>query len=108
LKLSGYLILTTPNRMRFSAWPRNLKYWLKREKIVPGPTEEHVREYTPKELCKILEEVGFDVLRLDFIALNPYLLPIPDRVYKVLDKISDCCKILKLMTKWDMIIVARR
>ena len=103
LKDGGFFILTTPNRLRFTAWIRNLKYI--RNDIVPGPNPEHLREYTPKELRKILEFAGFDLIKLDFIAFNPYL-PIPFSIYKTLDKTTD--KILKSVTKWDMIITAKK
>lgn len=96
LKKQGYLLLTTPNRLRITAWPRNAVYWLKRKKIVPGPNPEHLREYTPNELCKLCEMHGFKVIELDFIAFNPYL-PIPPKIYRRLDSLTD--KLLKSHNK---------
>jgi len=105
LKRHGYLLLTTPNRFRITALPRNMMYWLRRKKIVPGPNPEHLREYTPKDLCKLVKREGFNVIKLDFIAFNPYL-PIPPTIYQKLDFITD--RLLKSLTKWDLILVAKK
>ena len=107
LKESGVLILTTPNRSRITALPRSLIYKIKGVKYVPGPNPEHVREYTPTELVKILEECGFTVKNVDFIAFNPYL-PIPTKLCFMLDKISDKFRGLGKLLKWDMLIVAEK
>ncbi|ADC66505.1 Methyltransferase type 11 [Ferroglobus placidus DSM 10642] len=107
LKPGGILLLTTPNRSRFTALPRSLISKIKGKRYVPGPTDEHLREYTSNELINILKNVGFNVILLDYIAFNPYL-PLPDQFYFFLDKLADKSGLFGKMTKWDMIVVAEK
>ncbi len=108
LKNEGIFILTTPNRLRFTAWPRNVKFRIKGSRIVPGPTSEHLREYTPQELSNILKATGFKILKLDFIGFNPYLPYMSEKLYIFLDRLTDRSKLLKMLTKWDMILIAKK
>lgn len=101
----GIYILTTPNRLRFTALPRSLIVRAGGNRIVRGAIAEHVREYTAKELRSILERAGFCVESVTFLAFNPYL-KIPKDIFIWLDKITD--KIWGSFTKWDMLIVARK
>ena len=105
LKESGVLILTTPNRSRITAIPRSLRYKIKGENYILNP--EHVREYTPAELIKILEACGFTVRNVDLVAFNPYV-PLPTNLCFLLDKISDKFRSLGKLLKWDMLIVAEK
>lgn len=107
LKPSGMILLTTPNRSRFTALPQSLISKIKGKRYVPGPTDEHLREYTSNELIDILKNAGFNVILLDYIAFNPYL-PLPDQFYFVLDKLADKSNALGKMTKWDIIVVAEK
>jgi len=101
----GIFILTTPNRLRFTAWLRNLVAKTRGNKTVRGPTLWHTREYTPKELRNVLARAEFYVEFAKFIAFNPYL-KIPKHLFIYLDKVTD--KIFGRFTKWDMLIVARK
>jgi len=105
LKKDGVLILTTPNRLRFYMLHKNLLAGLARKRFVSGFTDEHLREYSPHELASILENTGFRVEKVEFIAFSPYL-KIPLRIYKLFDDFSD--KFLKKFLKWDMMVVARK
>lgn len=105
LKNNGLLIITTPNRSRFYMIPKNTIAFFKRKRIVAGFTVEHPREYTLKELEKLLETTGFGVEFHDFIAFSPYLKT-PFTLYIFLDNLSD--KIFKKFLKWDMLVIAKK
>jgi len=101
----GLFILTTPNRLRFTALPRSLVARTSGKRIVRGPIASHLREYTPKEVRNILIRGGLCIESVKFIAFNPYL-GIPKDIFMYLDKITD--NIFGSFTKWDMLIVARK
>lgn len=105
LRNGGFLILTTPNRLRFYILHKNLVSFFRRREVVSGFTSEHPREYTHKELKKLLKNIGFSVECIEFIAFSPYIVP-SLTLYKSLDLLSD--KIFKKLLKWDMIIVAKK
>lgn len=104
LTKDGIFILTTPNRLRFTARPRSLVAKIRGKKIVRGPIATHMREYTPKELRNTLVEAGFNIESVRFIAFNPSLR-VPKHIFIYLDKFTD--KFFGSFTKWDMLIVAR-
>ncbi len=105
LRRGGLLLITTPNALRFYMLHKRLIAKVRGEKIVSGHTHEHPREYTAGELQKMLEEVGFHIEHIDYIAFSPYLR-LPIALFKIADKISD--RILKRYLKWDIFIAARK
>ncbi|MBO8180457.1 MAG: methyltransferase domain-containing protein [Archaeoglobus sp.] len=105
LKQNGFLILTTPNRLRFYMLHKNIAAALTRRRFVSGFTHEHPREYSLKELASILENTGFRMERAEYIAFSPYL-GIPFRLYRLLDDFSN--RFLEKFLKWDVIVVARK
>jgi len=105
LRRGGLLLITTPNALRFYMLHKRLIAKVRGNKIVSGHTHEHPREYTAGELQKMLEEVGFHIERIDYIAFSPYLR-LPIALYRITDKISN--RILKRYLKWDMLIAARK
>lgn len=108
LKDDGILILTTPNRSRFTAIPRSIRYRIKGERFVPGRENSvHVREYTLRELSEILRRSGFKVIYSEYIAFNPYI-HIPERLCFLLDRLSDRFRWIGRLTCWDMVVVAKK
>lgn len=108
-KKNGFLILSTVNLSCISV----LIGWRVIRFLKGIFRHEHVSEITPMKLKRELADSGFTVVSLDYGAFDPYIFPrrlenkLLIKVYLVIDKITNF-KMLKMLTKWDMIIKAVR
>jgi len=76
LKPSGYLLLTTPNVLRwqniFSLIIRKNIYF-PLDQLHQSPYHRHHREYTRPEIINLLQSVGFKIIKKNhFIAYTPF------------------------------------
>jgi len=109
LRAKGHLIISTPNRLR---WSSIVGRPFRRIAGKP-PSPEHVREYTPMEF-KAMLKTHFKIIEFRYGALNPYLR-LMDKigdytfmftVYLILDKLTS--KIFPSLFKWDQIVLTTK
>jgi SAM-dependent methyltransferase len=110
LKARGHLIISTPNRLR---WSSIVGRPFRRIAGKP-PSPEHVHEYTPMQFKTMLYKTKFRIAEFRYGALNPYLAPLGSlgcypfvfTLYLILDKLTG--KVLPSIFKWDQIVLATR
>jgi len=98
LKVGGHLILTTPN---IASLFRRLRLILGRQPIY----KYHVREYTMSEVLTMLMEVGFDIVKAYYSAVNDltYIGAEPEE-YSKISRYMDLVKIaIKRPTKLNVL-----
>jgi len=120
----GHLVISTPNLSRYPPFLRGIirRWFIKRGKYshiqnVEGKQYGHISEVTSKQLRMELENTGFKIISLEYGAFDPAILPfLPfdfdhnmlfQKVYIIMDKITNL-KVLKPVTKWDMIVKAKK
>lgn len=111
----GYLLIGTPNWWRFtSIFGRLNKKWSS-PKITFSNNRPaghgHVKEYTPRELSRMVRKSGFEVLAIDYAPFNVCIFPFTrfdlPNLYKVLDDITNI-KFLKPFTKAHQYLLAKK